>query len=85
MTVTEFFIVEGEKLNYIREYLFKSVKQTVDVPSVVWWVIWIKETEIGGAELYDDLWSGCPYTAVTCDIYCVDVLICGDCHVTNYA
>jgi len=47
--------------------------------------IWIKETEIGGAELYDDLWSGCPCTAVTYDIYCVDELICGYCHVTNYA
>jgi hypothetical protein len=83
--VTEFLVAEGEKLNYIHECLFKSVEQTVDVHTVLWLVMWFKETEIGRAEPYDDLWGGCPCTAVVCDIYCVDELICGDCHVTNYA
>jgi len=75
--VTEFLVAEGEKLNYIHERLFKSVEQTVDVHTVMWWVIWIKETEAGGAELYDKVWSGCPCTAVSYDIYCVHELICG--------
>lgn len=82
---TEFLVAEGEKLNYIHERLFKSVEQTVDVRTVLWWVIWIKETEIGGAELHNKLWSGCPCTAVSYDFYYVDELICGNCHVTNYA
>jgi len=83
--VTEFLVAEGEKLNYIHKCLFKSVEQAVDVHTVLWWVMWIEETEIGGAEMYDDLWSGCPCTAVMYDIYYVDELICGNCHVTNYA
>ena len=82
---SEFLVAEGEKLNYIHKCLFKSVQQTVDVYTVLWWVLWIKETEIGGAEPYVDLWSSYPCTTVVCDIYYVDELICGDCHVTNYA
>jgi len=66
--VTEFLVTEGEKLNYIHECLFKSVEQSVDVHTVLWWVIWVKDTEIRGAELCNDLWGGCPCTAVTCDI-----------------
>jgi len=51
----------------------------VNVHTVLWWVIWIKETEAGGAELYDKVWSGCPCTAVSYDIYCVHELTCGNC------
>jgi len=54
--VRDFLVAEGEKLNYIHESLFESVEQTVDVHTVLWWVIWVKETEIRGAELYDELW-----------------------------
>jgi hypothetical protein len=83
--VTGFLVARGEKLDYIHGCLFRSVGQTVDVHSVLWWVRWIKEAEIGGAELHDGRWSGCPCIAVTCDIRCVGKLVCGDCHVTNYA
>jgi hypothetical protein len=83
--VTELLVAGGEELDYIHECLFRSVGQAVDVHSVLWWVRWIKEAEIGGAELHDDLWSGHPCTVVMCDICYVDELICGDCRVTTYA
>jgi hypothetical protein len=76
-------VAEGEKPNYIRECLLKTVWQS-KCGCVYCFVVDKTAGETGGADVHGKVWHGCPCTAVMCDNICqVDELMYGNCHITN--